>query len=114
MSQLHAKPVRPHALLPLIIVLSLACIGSAVAVVEVENQDRLAVAQLNHLRNQMDHLTMEQAQLELEQATLARRGRVERLARQQFQMIEPKHYVIVPENPLGNHLQAPAAASGSP
>lgn len=114
MSGYIAKRQRPGALMPLIIMLSLACVASAVAVVEVEYQNRMAVAQLNHLRNQADHLKMEQAQLELEQATLDRRGRVERLARQQFQMIEPGHYVIVPQDPSGRGLQVPATTSVSP
>lgn len=114
MSLVFAKSQRPGVLLPLIAVLSVACIGSAVAVVEVENQDRLGIAQLNHLQSQTDRLKMEQAQLELEQATLARRGRVERLARQQFQMIEPKHYVIVPADPSGKALPAADATSESP
>lgn len=114
MSRSIAKPDRPRALLPLIILLSFTCVGSAVAVVEVENQDRLAIAQLNHLHSQMDRLTMEQAQLELEQATLARRGRVERIAKQEFQMTEPEHYVIVPEDPSGRRLQISAARSASP
>lgn len=114
MSRAIAKSDRPRALLPIIILLSFACVGSAVAVVEVENQDRMAIAQLNHLHNQTDRLTMEQAQLELEQATLTRRGRVERIAKQEFQMTEPKHYVIVPEDPSGERMQILAARPASP
>lgn len=86
---------RSGTLLPLF--LALACVVSGVAVVQVTHGSRAFTAHLNTLRLERDRLEVEWAQLRLEQATLDQHGRVQQLAEKQFDMVEPKDYVIVPE-----------------
>ena len=105
------NPLGGSALL--LLVLALACIGSGVAVVEIENHSRTVTAHLEKLRRQTDHLEMERAQLELEQATLSQHGRVEQLAQRQFNMTEPPDYVIVAAIPPATKSAAPGAGGGS-
>ena len=99
---------RRGSLLPLF--LALACIGSGVAVVQIKHESRALTDRLDTLRRQRDHLDMEWAQLQLEQATLDQHGRVEQLAQQQFDMVEPKDYVIVPMDAAAAPVAAAAAA----
>ncbi len=89
------SPVSRGTLLPLF--LALACVGSGVTVVQIKHGSRNFTTRLDTLRRQRDHLQVEWAQLRLEQATLDRHGRVQQLAEKQFDMVEPKDYVIVPE-----------------
>lgn len=103
------QPVRRGTLLPLC--LALACVASGVAVVQVKHESRHLTARLDTLRRQRDHLDMEWAQLQLEQATLDQHGRVEQLAQQQFDMVEPKDYVIVPGRVSATSAAPPAAES---
>lgn len=100
------KPYRHRSIQPIVVILTLACVGTGVAVVQIKNESRTATARLEKLRRNTDRVEMEQAQLQLEQATLAQHGRVEQLARQQFGMIDPKHYVIVPEYHSGRNAPA--------
>jgi len=89
------SPVSRWTLLPLF--LALACVGSGVTVVQIKHGSRTFTTRLDTLRRQRDHLQMEWAQLRLEQATLDQHGRVQQLAEKQFDMVEPRDYVIVPE-----------------
>ncbi len=85
---------RVSALLPL--GLLLAVVVSALSVVGTKHENRALVSELDELRRERERLEMEWAQLQLEEATLAHHGRVERIAREQLKMVEPRHYVIVP------------------
>lgn len=85
--------VRGYAILPLL--LGVACVASGVVVVRVEHHSRDVTAALTHQRQLRDELHLQYAQLQLEQATLDGHARVERLAQTQFDMIEPRDYVIV-------------------
>lgn len=84
---------RGRLMLPLI--LSLAVIVSALAVVRTKHENRALVNELENLRAEQERIGMEWAQLRLEEATLAHNARVERIAREQLKMLEPRDYVIV-------------------
>ena len=86
---------RGRFLLP--IALSVAVAVSALAVVRTKHENRALVAELEQLRAARERLDMEWAQLQLEEATLAHHARVDRIAREQLGMTEPRDYVIVPE-----------------
>lgn len=86
--------MRGSLLLPM--GLLLAVVVSAVSVVGAKHENRALVSELDDLRRERERLEMEWAQLQLEEATLAHHARVERVAREQLKMEEPRHYVIVP------------------
>lgn len=88
---------RGAMLVPL--ALAAAVMVSALAVVRTKHENRALVAELAALRSEHDRLEMEWAQLQLEEATLAHNARVEKLARDQLGMIEPRDYVIVNAQP---------------
>jgi cell division protein FtsL len=77
--------------------LAIAVFVSALAVVRTKN--RALVAELESLRQERERLEMEWAQLQLEEATLAHNNRVDKLAREQLGMVEPRDYVIVNAGP---------------
>jgi len=79
---------------------------SAVAVVQIKQHNRNLTTRLDGMRQERERLQLEWAQLQLEQATLAQHGRVDELARRQFDMVDPLDYQIVPEDS--------AAAAGKP
>ncbi|HVT37288.1 MAG TPA: cell division protein FtsL [Nevskiaceae bacterium] len=70
-------------------------IGSALAVVRTKHENRALVSQLESLRLEHERLEMEWAQLQLEEATLAHNNRVDKIAREQLQMSDPRDYRIV-------------------
>lgn len=80
-------------------VLTLAVIVSALAVVRTKHENRALVNQLEVLRGERERIGMEWAQLQLEEATLAQNTRIERTAREQLNMVEPRDYVIVKQEP---------------
>jgi len=88
---------RGLLLVPLTLVLAL--IVSALAVVSTKHENRQLVTELEGLRQERERLEMEWAQLLLEEATLASNNRVERMAREQLGMTEPRDYVIVEDAP---------------
>jgi cell division protein FtsL len=94
-------------LLPL--VLALLVLVSALAVVQVKHRNRNLTTQLDVLRIEHEQLDLEWAQLQLEQATLAQHGRVDLLARSQFEMVDPVDYQIV-----GSEGVQPAPAEVTP
>ena len=79
----------------LLLLLVLAVIGSALAVVRTKHQNRGLVNRLEGLRNEHERLDMEWAQLQLEEATLAHNARIDHVAREQLQMVDPHDYRIV-------------------
>ncbi len=88
---------RGALLVPLF--LSLAVIASALAVVRTKHENRALVADLESRRVERERLEMEWAQLQLEEATLAHNNRIDKLAREQLGMTEPRDYVIVSARP---------------
>jgi cell division protein FtsL len=79
--------------------LAIAVFVSALAVVRTKHENRALVAELESLRQERERLEMEWAQLQLEEATLAHNNRVDKLAREQLGMVEPRDYVIVNAGP---------------
>lgn len=88
---------RGRLILPL--VLALTSIVSALAVVRTKHENRALVTELENLRSEREAIDMEWSQLQLEEATLAHNNRVERIAREQVGMVEPRDYVIVNATP---------------
>ncbi|HSW13697.1 MAG TPA: cell division protein FtsL [Solimonas sp.] len=88
---------RGAMLLPLM--LSTAVVASSLAVIRTKHENRAMVNDLEKLRNEQTRLEMEWAQLQLEEATLSHNARVDRIAREQLGMTEPRDYVIVADPP---------------
>ncbi|MEQ1439920.1 cell division protein FtsL [Fontimonas sp. SYSU GA230001] len=88
---------RGALLLPL--ALAIAVMASSLAVVRTKHENRALVAELESLRVERERLDMEWAQLQLEEATLAHNNRIDKLAREQLGMTEPREYVIVGAGP---------------
>jgi len=84
---------RGAMILPL--VLTTAVVASSLAVVRTKHDNRAMVTELEKLRGEQTRLEMEWAQLQLEEATLSHNARVDRIAREQLGMTEPRDYVIV-------------------
>ncbi|MGH8460226.1 MAG: cell division protein FtsL [Stenotrophobium sp.] len=82
-----------HLLLSALVVLS------ALTVVLVRFQNRELVTRMSQLRAEHESINMEWAQLQLEEATLASHTRVEKIAREQLGMTEPRDYVTVSAKP---------------
>lgn len=82
-----------HLLLSVLVVLS------ALAVVRIKFKNRELVTQMDQLRAERERIGMEWSQLQLEEATLASHSRVEKIAREQLGMTEPKDYVTVSARP---------------
>lgn len=88
---------RGRLILPL--ALALAVVVSALAVVRTKHENRALVNEIEVLRLERERIEMEWAQLQLEEATLAHNARIERIAREQLNMVEPRDYVIVGVQP---------------
>lgn len=88
---------RGELLVPLM--LAFLVVVSALAVVRTKHENRALVAELETLRGEHERLQMEWAQLQLEEATLSHHNRVDKLAREQLGMTEPRDYVIVGAGP---------------
>lgn len=81
------------------LLLSTAVFVSALAVVRTKHENRALVSELEKRRGEQTRLEMEWAQLQLEEATLSHNARVDRIAREQLGMTEPRDYVIVADPP---------------
>jgi cell division protein FtsL len=88
---------RGAMLLPMM--LSVAVVTSALAVIRTKHENRALVNELEKLRSEQTRLDMEWAQLQLEEATLSHNARVDRIAREQLGMTEPRDYVIIGDRP---------------
>ena len=84
---------RGQLIVPL--ALAVAVLVSALAVVRTKHENRALVTELEVLRLERERIEMEWAQLQLEEATLAHNARIERIAREQLEMVEPRDYTIV-------------------
>jgi cell division protein FtsL len=79
-----------------LVAVNIAC---AIAVVEAKQKTRDAFHQLQVERVKRDHLRTEWAQLRLEDSTWASPERIGQLARAQLNMVQPKRYVVLGEDP---------------
>jgi len=77
------------------LVLTTAVVVSSLAVIRTKHENRALVSELEMLRGVRERLDMEWAQLQLEEATLSHNARLDRIAREQLGMTEPRDYVIV-------------------
>ena len=84
---------RGRLIVPLILAVAVAV--SALAVIRTKHENRALVNELETLRVQRERTEMEWSQLQLEEATLVHNNRVEHIARDQLNMVEPRGYVIV-------------------
>ena len=73
----------------LIMLLTLAVLGSGVAVVYARQQHRQAYVELTRLQKQRDELNIEFSRLQLEQATWAETNRIEQVATERLGMSFP-------------------------
>lgn len=92
--QLAMIESRPSGLL-LPLVLSMLVIGSALYAIRIKHENRSLTTELERTRVEREHMQMEWSQLQLEEAALSHHARVERAARDQLGMAEPRDYVIV-------------------
>ncbi|ADJ27190.1 cell division protein FtsL [Nitrosococcus watsonii] len=79
----------------LVAVLSALIVASGVAVVYVKHENRRLFMELQGFYKVRDQLDEEWGRLLLEQSTLARQGRVERLARERLGMVVPDSSEVV-------------------
>ncbi len=70
--------------------LGLAVVASAVATVYTKHESRKLYAELQVLQRERDRLEMEWGQLQIEQSTWSTHARVERMAREEIGMGEPR------------------------
>ena len=73
----------------LIMLLTLAVLGSGVAVVHARQQHRQAYVELTRLLKQRDEINIEFSRLQLEQATWAETNRIEQVATERLGMSFP-------------------------
>ena len=79
----------------LLVVLILACIGSAIGVVHARHRHRLLFVELSRLEKARDELNIEFGRLQLEQATWAEANRIEQVAGTRIGMVYPTDDDIV-------------------
>jgi cell division protein FtsL len=72
------------------------CLLSALGVVYETHQARIATAQLESSRREMNQLQVESGQLSLERSSLAAYARVESVAVGQLKMVNPQNMRFVP------------------
>ncbi|MDX1443168.1 MAG: cell division protein FtsL [Gammaproteobacteria bacterium] len=73
--------------LAIIVLLLVANIGSALLVVKMRHENRIHFVELQQLQETRDELQVQWGQLQLEQSAWATHGRIERIAREQLDMI---------------------------
>jgi len=74
----------------LLVVLIVACVGTAVGIVHARHQHRLQFVELSRLQLVRDELNIEFGRLQLEQATVAEANRIDAIARQRLGMKFPE------------------------
>ncbi|QHS10267.1 cell division protein FtsL [Sinimarinibacterium sp. NLF-5-8] len=82
-----------------VLVLGVAVFYSALVVIRTKHENRALVSELEQLRQDRERLEMEWAQLQIEEATLAHNNRVDKVAREQLGMVEPRDYQVVKAGP---------------
>lgn len=91
-SRLALSPLDSLFTIPqmLVALLTIAVLGSAIAVVYIQHLNRSLHIQLQSLYEARDALHVEWSQLLLEQGTYGSDGRVEKVAQERLQMVMPK------------------------
>ncbi len=79
----------------LILILLIITFVSAVSVVYVKHYNRKLFVELQQLEKQRDDMEVEWGKLQLEQNTWATHARIERIAREQLQMITPQNQDVI-------------------
>jgi cell division protein FtsL len=77
------------------LLLWIACLLSAIGVVQAEHRERKYVLALEKAVQHRDELEIEWERLQLEEAALAAHGRVDALARERLRMGPPGHDAVV-------------------
>jgi cell division protein FtsL len=83
----------------LILLLSVAVLGTGIAVVYARQEHRQAYVQLNRLERERDELNIEFSRLQLEQATWAETNRIEQVATERVGMLFPAASELVVVRP---------------
>lgn len=89
---------RPKNGLLLPLVMAVLVIGSSLYVIRIKHENRSLTTDLERARVERERMQMEWSQLQLEEAALSHHARVERAARDQLGMAEPRDYVIIPQS----------------
>ncbi len=79
----------------LILILLIITFVSAVSVVYAKHYNRKLFVELQQLEKQRDNMEVEWGKLQLEQNTWATHVRIERIAREQLQMITPQNKDVI-------------------
>jgi cell division protein FtsL len=93
--QLALVETRPSTGLLMPLVLSVLVIASALWAIRVKHENRSLTTDIERARVERERMQMEWSQLQLEEAALSHHARIERAARDQLGMAEPRDYVIV-------------------
>lgn len=96
--QLAVMETRPSTGLLLPLVLSVLVIGSALWAIRIKHENRSLTTDIERARVDRERMQMEWSQLQLEEAALSHHARIERAAREQLGMAEPRDYVIVDQS----------------
>ena len=96
--KLAAMESRPSTSLLLPLVLALMVMGSALWAILVKHENRSITTDIERARVERERMQMEWSQLQLEEAALSHHARIERAAREQLGMAEPRDYVIVDQS----------------
>lgn len=95
--QLALIDARPKGLL-IPLVLAALVISSALYAIRVKHENRTLTTEIERARVEREQMQMEWSQLQLEEAALSHHARVERAARDQLGMSEPRDYVILDQS----------------
>ena len=79
----------------IVAVLFLAVVGSCLGIVYSKHMSRKLFVQLQQLEAGRDQADIQWGRLQLEQSTWATHGRVERIARNKLQMVQPESDSVV-------------------
>jgi cell division protein FtsL len=99
--KLAAMESRPSSGLLLPLVLAMMVIGSSLWAIRVKHENRSITTDIERARVERERMQMEWSQLQLEEAALSHHARIERAAREQLGMAEPRDYVIVDQSAAG-------------
>ena len=83
--------------LVLVIVFSLVCVLSALALIKTKHESRKLFVELEQLTDERDELNIEWGQLQIEQSTWATHARIEQVATENLLLVRPESteiYVI--------------------
>lgn len=96
--RLTIAETRPGGLL-LPLLLGVLLMVSALGVIRVKHENRALTERIEQAHKERERLQMEWSQLQLEEAALSHHARIERAAREQLGMSEPREYAVIGEGP---------------